>query len=412
MSAIAVSCSSGNATRPKILLRNGWQSQNIGDIGHYLGMFELLDRYGIAEKADIVLWPVDVKNGASDLIAREFPWVTVLRTREEKDRAIAECSFMLHGSANSLSARQDVETWISTGKPFGVFGISLNSVDPAVTAILNKAEFVFFRETVSLESAKDGGCTAPVMEFGPDTTFGMTRCRNDDAALAFMEEVGLEDGMFLCCIPRYRRTPYWLLPGDSRPFNAEFQAKNDLMKEHDHAPLRDAIVAIVRETPMKVLVTCEDMTQIDLGRETLIDPLPADVKANVVWRDRYWLPDEALSVYVRSAGLFGNEMHSPIMCIANGVPAVVCTFKEQGAKSHMWRDIGLDDWLFDLDRPADIPRIVPTVLSIAKNSVEARAKADEARKFVREVQDENFGVLADVTGQLTVPEIESTGSSG
>ena len=46
------------------------------------------------------------------------------------------------------------------------------------------------------------------------------------------------------------------------------------------------------------------------------------VKKKVVWRDRYWLTDEALSTYVRGAGLFGNEMHSPIMCIGNGVPAL------------------------------------------------------------------------------------------
>lgn len=28
--------------KPRLLLRNGWQSQNIGDIAHYLGMMELL----------------------------------------------------------------------------------------------------------------------------------------------------------------------------------------------------------------------------------------------------------------------------------------------------------------------------------------------------------------------------------
>ena len=77
--------------------------------------------------------------------------------------------------------------------------------------------------------------------------------------------------------------------------------------------------------------------------ELVVDPLPDDVKKKVVWRDRYWLTDEALSTYVRSAGLFGNEMHSPIMAVSNGIPAIVCRFDEQTKKGYMWRDIGLDD---------------------------------------------------------------------
>jgi hypothetical protein len=172
-------------------------------------------------------------------------------------------------------------------------------------------------------------------------------------------------------------------------------ARDEEMKEHDHAPLREAITAVVRETGMKVLVTCEDQTQIALGKQMLVDPLPADVKRNVVWRDRYWLTDEALSTYVRSAGLFGNEMHSPILCVTNGVPAVVCRFAEQTNKGFMWRDIGLGDWLFDLDAPADVARIVPTVLDIAKNPADAREKAATAREFVRKRQDVMVKTLHD-----------------
>jgi len=44
--------------------------------------------------------------------------------------------------------------------------------------------------------------------------------------------------------------------------------------------------------------------------------------------DHDWLTEEALSAYVRNAGLFGNDMHSPIMCIAGSIPAVVCRFTE------------------------------------------------------------------------------------
>ncbi len=190
------------------------------------------------------------------------------------------------------------------------------------------------------------------MEFGPDTAFGVVTLRNDEAATAFLREHSLEEGKFLCCIPRYRWTPFWTIHKE-RAADPVKLARNHEMKEHDHAPLRDAIIAVTRETGMKVLVTCEDQTQIQLGKEMLVDPLPADVKKKVVWRDRYWLTDEALSTYVRSAGLFGNEMHSPIMCISSGIPAVVCRFDEQTNKGFMWHDIGLNDWLFTLDNPAE-----------------------------------------------------------
>ena len=165
------------------------------------------------------------------------------------------------------------------------------------------------------------------------------------------------------------------------------------MKEHDHAQLRAAIIAITRETDLKVLVCHEDQTQIQLGKEMVVDPLPDDVKKKVVWRDHFWLTDEALSTYVRSAGLFGNEMHSPIMCIASGIPAVVCRFSDQTIKGYMWRDIGLDDWLFDLDKPEEVAHIAPTVLAIAKDPAAARAKAAKAREVVLGKQREEMAAL-------------------
>ena len=132
---------------------------------------------------------------------------------------------------------------------------------------------------------------------------------------------------------------------------------------------------------------------MEIGKEQLVDPLPADVRAKVVWRQDYWLTDEALSTYVRSAGLFGAEMHSPIMCIGNGIPAIVCRFKEQTSKGFMWRDIGLDDWLFDLDDEAQVARIPSTVLALAQDPAAARAKAAAGRAVVEKRQRETMEVV-------------------
>ena len=230
------------------------------------------------------------------------------------------------------------------------------------------------------------------MEFGPDGTFAVD-LENESAALTFLKEHGLEEGKFMCCIPRYRFTEEWLAKGKNRPFNQSRMDFNIKMKEHDNAPLREAIIAVVRQTPLKVLICPEDETHVAIGKSLILDQLPEDVKQKVVWRDKYWLTDEALSTYKRSAGLFGLEMHSPIICIGQGVPAVVCRSYEQSTKGYMWRDIGLGEWLFDMDIPSEVEQIVPTVLEIAQNPEIAKQKALKARSFVQKRQKETMTVL-------------------
>jgi polysaccharide pyruvyl transferase WcaK-like protein len=258
--------------------------------------------------------------------------------------------------------------------------------------VLSGAKFVFFRDSVSLELAKKKGCTSPIMEFGPDGAFA-TDLRDDAKADAFLKAHGLEDGKFLCCIPRLRYTPYWTIPGKRAAFDDKKHLRNEAMKEHDCKPLRDAIVSVIRNTDLKILLCPEDETQMAVNKEMLLDKLPDAVKSRVVWRENYWLTDEAISTYRRSAGLFGHEMHSPIMCIGNGIPAIVCRWAEQTSKGIMWRDIGLGDWLFDLDSEDELQRVAPAVLAMAKDPAAAKAKAAKAREFVEQRQRQMVAAL-------------------
>ena len=73
------------------------------------------------------------------------------------------------------------------------------------------------------------------MEFGPDGAFAID-LRNEEKAQAFMRENELEEKNFMCCIPRYRLTPYWTIK--DRPFNEAVHQRNEEVKEHDHAPMR------------------------------------------------------------------------------------------------------------------------------------------------------------------------------
>ncbi len=70
------------------------------------------------------------------------------------------------------------------------------------------------------------------------------------------------------------------------------------------------------------------------------------------------------------------------MCIGNGIPAIVCRSEEQTSKGIMWRDIGLGEWLFNLDEESEIPGIVPAVLALAKEPAAAKARAVRASALV------------------------------
>ena len=388
--------------RPQILLRSSWQTVNIGDIAHTPGVLRLLQTH--FPEAEITLWPSNVDNGVEQLLRDEFPGLKIAKPRSrELEAAFEECDFLLHGSGASIVAERDLITWHeATGKPYGIYGITFPMKNSSATSarsedamarsveVLSRAAFVFFRDSKSLDLAKRLGASSPVMEFGPDGAFACD-LRDPQRATTFLTEHGLEEGRFLCCIPRLRYTPYWRIKDVA--FDEVKHARNEEMKEHDHAPLREAIEAVVRQTDLKVLVCPEDRTQMAVGKEMLYDKLADDVRERVVWRPDYWLTGEAVSVYVRSAGLFGNEMHSPIMCVGHGVPAIVCRFAEQTSKGFMWSDIGLGEWLFDHDSAEDRQRIVPTVVAMANDHAAAKAKAAVARGFVEQRQRETMEVL-------------------
>jgi len=388
--------------RPQILLRSSWQTVNIGDIAHTPGVLRLLQTH--LPEAEITLWPSNVDNGVEQLLRDEFPSLKIAKPRSrELEAAFVECDFLLHGSGPSIVAERDLIAWHeATGKPYGIYGITFPMKNSSATSarpedamarsveVLSRAAFVFFRDSKSLDLAKRLGASSPVMEFGPDGAFACD-LRDPQRATTFLTEHGLEEGRFLCCIPRLRYTPYWRIKDVA--FDEVKHARNEEMKEHDHAPLREAIEAVVRQTDLKVLVCPEDRTQMAVGKEMLYDKLADDVRERVVWRPDYWLTGEAVSVYVRSAGLFGNEMHSPIMCVGHGVPAIVCRFAEQTSKGFMWSDIGLDEWLFDHDSAEDRQRIVPTVVAMANDHAAAKAKAAVARGFVEQRQRETMEVL-------------------
>ena len=376
--------------RPRILVHSILQLENIGDIAQGPGMIALLEQY--MPDADVTLWAGSMNDELQKAIQERFPNVDIVRgslgsggkaSTEGLQKAIEESDFLLKASGPGVDA-EVLENYVRyTGNPFGVYGITYSGGNQKLIEALGKADFVYFRDSVSLQKAKDDNINCPVMDFIPDSAFAFDM-KDDASALAFLEENGLEEGKYVCVVPRLRFTPYWLIK--NQPIIESNQAMNEKMKEHDHAKLLEAIIKIVRETDLKVLVCPEDATQMAVGKENIIDKLPEDVKQDVVWRETFWLPDEALAVHTRSIGLFGNEMHSPIQCVGNGIPAIVCRFSQQSSKGFMWQDIGLGDWLFDLDNETDYQNIVPTVMDLVQNHDQAVEKTKQAQQLVESLQ--------------------------
>jgi polysaccharide pyruvyl transferase WcaK-like protein len=361
-----------------ILLRSSWQTVNIGDIAHTPGMLALLERH--LPDSRITLWPNRLSDGVRALLLKRFPKLQIASSEDEKRQARADCDFCLHGSGPGLVGWRELETWQKTGKPYGFGGVTLNDDEiKDRRELLAGAEFVYCRDTLSLAALQESGLTGPVLEFGPDATFHLDLF-DDERAEAFLRRHALERGNFACFVPRLRYTPYWK---EGRKYAAgeieKRHAENEQHREADHAKLRAAIVAWVRTTSNKALL-CPEMTyQVELLRPLLFDPLPDDVKPRVVVRPDYWLTDEAASTYARAAAVVSFEMHSPIIAVASGTPAIHLRQPTDTRKGQMWRDVGLEEWLFEIES-ATGDEIAERLLKLYRESDRTEALVARARK--------------------------------
>lgn len=369
------------APASRILLRSSWQTANIGDIAHTPGMLALLEKH--RPDAEITLWPNSVDHGVEEILLGRFPKLRIAKTPNEQARALEACDFLLHGSGPGMAAHAECELARRAGKPYGIAGITLKDEELSKwPQLLAEARFVFCRDTDSLQALQKSGITGPRMEFGPDATFALD-LRDGPAADTLLARHRLERGAFLCAVPRLRWTPYWeIYPEKDKP-NAERIAVNEEFAEKDHAKAREAITAWVRTTGMRVLLAPEMVYAVPLLRPLLYDKLPGDVKPQVEVMDRYWLTAEAASVYARAAAVLSFEQHSPIMAIAAGVPALLLRQPTDTRKGRMWYDIGLTDWVFEIDRSTG-PQIAERLVQVGRDLPAARAVADQARRFAHE----------------------------
>lgn len=381
VSAVVSTQNGRAADKPfRIVLRSSWQTVNIGDIAHTPGMLALLEEH--LPRAEVTLWPKGLSAEVETILTARFPRLKIAKSKADQLAALEACDFFLHGSGPGLVGRAEAELARKAKKPYGFAGVTLSDDELiADRELLAGAKFVFTRDSDSLKALQEADIKGPVIGFGPDATFALD-LRDDAAATKLLEAHRLEPGRFLCAIPRLRWTPYWEINPDAVKPNPRRSAVNEAFAERDHAKLREAIIAWVTETKMRVFLVPEMTYAVARLKPFLYDPLPHAIKPSVAILDRYWLTAEAASVYARAAAVASFEMHSPIMAVTAGVPGVLLRQPTDTRKGQMWRDIGLDKWIFEIDDSTG-NEIASRVVEIGSDLPTARKTAEKARAVAR-----------------------------
>lgn len=365
----------------RILLRGSWQTKNIGDIAHTPGFLSLAEK--VLPDAEIWLCPSCIDNGVREMLLENFPGLKIADDREKLLEAYRMCDIYVNGSGPfaGIDCSTMNEWFQHTGKPYGCFGVSTDGYWSAENMkLISGASFIFCRDTLSENYMKLQKLECNNIKFAPDATFYIDVKHNTEKSDAFLQDNGLEKDKFICVIPRLRWTPSSF---DDDAFYYTDKRKENVSMQHvekDMEKLRDVICHIVRNTPFKVLI-CPEMTyQVPMGRRFIYDRLPDDVKAGCVLKREYWITDEAIGVYRNAHSLISMEMHSPILFVTCGKPAILLRQAEDTWKGQMWRDIGLQKWILELNS-TESAEIIDTVTDIIENYPAALEKARQAAQF-------------------------------
>jgi len=418
------------AEPPHILIREALQFENIGDSGRVPGTIRLL--YQHLPEATVTLWPWHLQEREREMLMRAFPKLRIAEGEVDEagkasTPALAEAWKDADIFITPARHAKTFEAWGKTGRPYGFFGSHFDPISGRSTLrdggtleelreaiaklpadhfgghyksrdVYDGASFIFARDTYSLLYLKGQKLRTPIVEFGLDGTFGIA-VRDEKRAQSWLKRIGVEEGKFICVLPRLRYTPYYRvknLPRDQGDY--EIDAINAEHAARDHAPLRDLITLWVRETGLKVIL-CPEMTyEIAVAKEHLFDPLPADVKPHVIWRDTFWLADEAASVYARAVAVVSAECHSPIIALSQGTPAFYVRNPADTVKAQMFRDLGLTDWVFESNHTTG-QQLWEKLKPIHEDRAAGRAKVQTAMQQAAAIQKRMIEVIADAVAK-------------
>ncbi len=132
--------------------------------------------------------------------------------------------------------------------------------------------------------------------------------------------------------------------------------------------------------------------EIEPSRKLILERLPQNIRSHVKFKDKFWLPDEAFSVYAKAEAIVSMEQHSIILALAAGTPVILPRFWENGRKAWMLRDLGIEEWLFDIDEDPE-EQITAALLDIHNDYDVALGKVKSAMDIVHNGQKETMAVV-------------------
>lgn len=159
------------------------------------------------------------------------------------------------------------------------------------------------------------------------------------------------------------------------------------------AAIRTFITDWTRETGVPVVLFPEVRYEIELSRDNVYKKLPADVREKCVWMSEFWTTEQAYSLFREAELMVSMEMHSVIMALSLGTPVLMPQFSENGRKVWMLEELKLSDWIFDIDEPADGPKLRSAALKIHQDPAAAEARVRSQLPYVRQL---GLGVVNDI----------------
>jgi len=395
-----------------ILMRSGWQTVNIGDIGHTPGTLRYLETY--LPDVKVILWLHKTTDEITAMLRKRFPNVQIVQGKlnargkannPEFQKAFDESDLFLYNSGMHFNQFWKppiyiIEACTATNKPFCLYGQSFDGFAPEQEAkmseLLSRAAAIYTRDVESFYYLRKIGVTSPSLAFGPDGCFG-TDVRDEEKANAWLKKHDLKPKEFITVTLR-SNTPK-IGAKKSTSMNPAKPSKEDLAQnELWTKKLRAMITSWVRKTKKKVLLAPEVNKEIIHAKTMILDKLPADVKPYVVNRDPFWNVDEAASVYAQAIAVVSMEPHSCILAMAVGTPTMHLASPRHGLKRWMFRDIGLSEWLFDIDADPS-SQFTRALLKIDAKPDLAKSKVNRSMHTVNTRSKEMMGELKEILDQ-------------
>lgn len=243
------------------------------------------------------------------------------------------------------------------GLPYGINAHSFDAIDWPVDRVLRpifkEARFVYGRDGDSVEYLRQRDLHNAREGYRPDTSFFFS-VRNAEWAEEFLRRNNLSERGFLVLITRHsalqfdKETEWDKVGGDPTAGSVSLERQEAQM-----AKLRAFLESWIAETGVPVLMALETRAAREPMRHWLDRDLSEQARNSMVWLEEFWASEEAFSVYERARIIMSMEMHSMIMGVKARTPVVHIPFRECGRKAHMLKDLGLGDWLVDIDETTD-----------------------------------------------------------